>query len=94
LTVEPGVTSLGLDDESFPDIPVCVMWGDNIPDNARTLSQKDIALARKIAVRRPKVTVDVLPEHGIDGNGHMLMRENNSHELADRAISWFKGLQI
>ena len=29
-----------------------------------------------------------LPDHGIDGNGHMLMMEENSDELADIIIDW------
>jgi len=29
-----------------------------------------------------------LPDHGIGGNGHMLMMEENSDELADLIIDW------
>jgi pimeloyl-ACP methyl ester carboxylesterase len=29
-----------------------------------------------------------LPDHGITGNGHMLMMENNSDDLADMIIGW------
>ena len=39
---------------------------------------------------RPRVQLDWLPQHGIRGNGHMLMMENNSAELAVRAMNWFR----
>jgi pimeloyl-ACP methyl ester carboxylesterase len=94
LAIEPALTKPGLGDEDFPDIPVCVMWGDNLPEEARTLSQRDVALAREVAARRPKVVVDLLPEHGISGNGHMLMMEDNSEALAERAMAWFRSLAI
>jgi len=88
VAVEPGVTSPGLDDPNFPDIPVYVMWADNLLPDGPVLSQRELAAARAIAARRSKVTVDHLPEHGVHGNGHMLMMEDNSAELAGRVISW------
>jgi len=36
------------------------------------------------------VTVDVLPEAGIRGNGHTLMLEKNNKEIMHRMISWLK----
>jgi hypothetical protein len=33
------------------------------------------------------VTVDVLPEAGIRGNGHILMLERNNKEIMDRLVS-------
>jgi pimeloyl-ACP methyl ester carboxylesterase len=94
LAIEPALTSPGLDDARFPSIPVCVMWGDNLPSTARTLSLEDVAQARAIASARPMVTLDLLPEHGIFGNGHMLMMEDNSAELAARAMQWFRSLGV
>ena len=94
LAVEPALTSPGLTDDDFPDIPVCVMWGDNLPETARTLSKVDVALAREVAAKRAKVVVDLLPEHGISGNGHMLMMEDNNDALAARAMAWFRSLGL
>lgn len=94
LAIEPALTSPGLDDARFPAIPVCIMWGDNLPPNARTLSLEDVAKARAIAAAHPNVTLDLLPEHGIVGNGHMLMMEDNSAELAARAMRWFRSLDL
>lgn len=90
LSVEPAQTVPGLDDPSFPPIPVCLMWGDNLPDNGFTLTKRDVELARTLAAERPSITLDLLPEHGIRGNGHMLMMEDNSTELAERAMRWLR----
>lgn len=94
LAIEPALTSPGLDEARLPDIPVCVMWGDNLPQTARTLSLEDVAQARAIAAERSNVTLDLLPEHGIFGNGHMLMMEDNSADLAARAMQWFRSLDL
>ena len=88
VAIEPAVTSPGLDDEDFPDIPVCIMWGDNLPDEARTLSKTDLEIGLALERSRPRVEVDHLPAAGITGNGHMLMMEDNSEALATRSMQW------
>ena len=90
LSIEPAQTVPGLDDPGFPDIPVCLMWGDNLPDDGVTLTMHDVETAGHLARERPSITRDWLPEHGITGNGHMLMMEDNSWELADRAMAWIR----
>jgi pimeloyl-ACP methyl ester carboxylesterase len=94
VALEPGLTTPGLDDPAFPDIPVLIMWGDRLPETAVALSQRDVAQARAISRDRPKVVLDLLPEHGICGNGHMLMLEDNSDLLAERAINWLRSAQV
>ena len=37
------------------------------------------------------VTVDVLPEAGIFGNGHALMVEKNNRQIMFRMIAWLEG---
>jgi hypothetical protein len=37
------------------------------------------------------VTVDVLPDHGIYGNGHTLALEKNNRQIMFRMISWMRG---
>jgi hypothetical protein len=32
-----------------------------------------------------------LPERGLLGNGHMIMIEQNNHEVADFLLSWLGG---
>jgi pimeloyl-ACP methyl ester carboxylesterase len=92
VAVEPGRTTPGLDDSSFPDIPVMIMWGDNLPEEWVSLSMDDVRTGRDIAKVRPKVLVDLLPEAGIYGNGHMLMLEDNNEELARRAFDWLSSV--
>jgi hypothetical protein len=43
-----------------------------------------------IAAERPSVSVDVLPESGIFGNGHMMMMEDNNVEIAKRIMMWLR----
>ncbi|MGV9869246.1 hypothetical protein [Rhodococcus koreensis] len=90
VAIEPSRTATGLDRADFPEIPVYIMWGDNLPAEAPALAQKDVEEARRISRTRNNVTLDVLPEHGIFGNGHMLMMENNNFELAGRVFSWLR----
>lgn len=93
-SIEPGVTSPGLDDPDFPDIPVRIMWGDNLREDAPVLSMHDLRTAQAIAARNPKVTVDHLPADGISGNGHKLMQDDNSAELAARIMQWLRSLDL
>jgi hypothetical protein len=37
------------------------------------------------------VTVDVLPEAGIFGNGHTMMLEKNNKQIMYRMIAWLEG---
>ena len=37
------------------------------------------------------VTVDVLPEAGIYGNGHTLALEKNNKQIMFRLIAWMEG---
>jgi hypothetical protein len=37
------------------------------------------------------VTVDVLPEVGIYGNGHTMMLEKNNKQIMHRMIAWLEG---
>jgi pimeloyl-ACP methyl ester carboxylesterase len=88
VAIEPAQTCPGLDDPAFPDIPVLIVWGDNLPAGGVTLSMQDVILARAIAARRPHLSVDWLPEQGIKGNGHMMMMEDNNEALARRVQDW------
>ena len=37
------------------------------------------------------VTIDVLPEAGIKGNGHTMMLERNNKQIMFRMIAWIEG---
>ena len=93
LSIEPGMTE-GLDDPEFPQIPVRIMWGDGLTDQPGVLSNRDLAAAQALARSNTAISVDHLPADGIQGNGHMMMMEDNSSELARRAIDWLRSLDI
>lgn len=93
-SVEPGQIEPGLEDGGVPDIPIRLMWGDNLPQEGVSLTQKEVVIARRIMESRPGLSLDMLTESGITGNGHMLMMEDNSAQLASRAIDWFKTLNL
>jgi pimeloyl-ACP methyl ester carboxylesterase len=88
IAIEPGQTCPGLDDPAFPDIPVRLVWGDNLAETGAALTISDVQQAKAIATRRPRVSVDWLPENDIKGNGHMLMMEDNNAEIAARLQAW------
>jgi pimeloyl-ACP methyl ester carboxylesterase len=41
--VEPALTSPGLDDAEMPRVPVCLLWGDNLPAEGQSLTRRDLA---------------------------------------------------
>lgn len=67
-------------------VPICIVIGDRADDR--------VAASRAFAVRMQAygadVTVDVLPEAGIAGNGHTLMLEKNNVQIMDRMIAWLR----
>ncbi|MCS3835654.1 pimeloyl-ACP methyl ester carboxylesterase [Pseudomonas sp. JAI111] len=87
-SIEPAQTCPGLDDPLFPNIPVRLMWGDNLPSQGSTLSLRDVEQARVLSQRFTNISLDYLPESGIHGNGHMLMMEDNNDVLAARVADW------
>lgn len=76
----------------FPDIPVKVLWGDNIADDAPTLSRAELRIVENLALRRPKLELDWLPDAGIRGNGQMLIMEHNNDLIARRVMDWLSAL--
>lgn len=67
-------------------IPIYIVIGDRAEDR--------VAASRTFQERiRPyggNVTVDVLPESGIFGNGHTLAMELNNVEIMERMIAWLE----
>lgn len=68
-------------------VPIIIMIGDRAPDRveASRKFQKDMAAIGG------DVTVDVLPEAGIYGNGHTLAIEKNNRQTMFRFIAWMEG---
>jgi pimeloyl-ACP methyl ester carboxylesterase len=67
-------------------VPILIVIGDRAPDRVETSR----AFQKKMASLGGDVTVDVLPEAGIRGNGHTLMLEKNNKVIMNRMISWLK----
>ena len=70
---------------AFRDLPVMVFTGSDDTDHPKDIDQ---AVVDWLAEARAAVEFWWLPDRGIDGNGHMLMMEDNSDELADMIIGW------
>ena len=67
-------------------VPIVIVIGDRAPD--RVAASR--AFQKKMQALGGDVTVDVLPEAGIHGNGHTLMLERNNKQVMDRMIFWLK----
>lgn len=67
-------------------IPILIVIGDRAPD--RVASSR--AFQKTMQALGGDVTVDVLPEAGIRGNGHTMMLEKNNNVIMHRMIGWLK----
>ena len=69
------------------DVPIYIVIGDHAPDR--------VAASRKfqgeMSTLGGHVTVDVLPQAGIYGNGHTMMLEKNIRQIMYRMIAWMEG---
>lgn len=84
-------------------IPICIVYGDNIPASPDPIVARD---NRRGQVMAAKMFVDALkrhggdatfvslPEIGIHGNGHFMFFDHNNLQIADLASKWLheKGL--
>lgn len=67
--------------------PIYIVIGDHAPDRVEA-SRK---FQKEMAAIGGRVTVDVLPEAGIYGNGHTMMLEKNNKQIMYRMIAWLEG---
>jgi pimeloyl-ACP methyl ester carboxylesterase len=74
--------------DRFEDKPVLVLTGENDTDHPR---EADLATVKWLRGLGADVDYNFLSEHGVHGNGHMLMSEDNSSEIADIAATWLTG---
>lgn len=72
----------------FAGKPVLVVTGSDDTDHAREV---DGAVADWLAEIGAQPEYRFLPDEGIDGNGHMLMLEDNSDEIAALIGEWIGG---
>ena len=68
-------------------IPILIVIGDHAQDRVDA-SRK---FQKEMASIGGRVTVDVLPEAGIYGNGHTMMLEKNNKQIMHRMIAWLEG---
>jgi hypothetical protein len=73
--------------ECFEGKPVLVLTGEN----AEHPREADLATVEWLRGLGANVDYHFLGDHGIHGNGHMLMSEDNSNEIADIAAAWLRG---
>jgi pimeloyl-ACP methyl ester carboxylesterase len=69
----------------FEGKPVLVLTGSDDADHPREL---DAATAGWLGEMGADVDFHFLSDHGVQGNGHMLMSEDNSSEVADHIAAW------
>src|SRR5215203_6807576 len=72
----------------FPETPVLIVTGTHDIDHPRDV---DMALADWLAERGARAEFAWLADRGIDGNGHMMMLEDNSSEPAHLIGAWIRG---
>jgi pimeloyl-ACP methyl ester carboxylesterase len=91
LAVETSVTAFDMippaGRRKLADIPIYIVIGDHAQDRVDA-SRKFQA---EMAALGGRVTVDVLPEAGIFGNGHTMMLEKNNKQIMLRMIAWLEG---
>lgn len=91
LAVETSVTAFdAIPAEKLPilaKIPILIVIGDRAQDRV----DASRAFQKKMAAIGGDVTIDVLPEAGIKGNGHTLMLEKNNKQIMHRMIAWMEG---
>ncbi|HEY6259810.1 MAG TPA: hypothetical protein VIY51_28870 [Xanthobacteraceae bacterium] len=91
LAVETSVTAFDMISpaarQKLARIPIYIVIGDHAQDRVDA-SRK---FQHEMAAIGGNVTVDVLPEAGIFGNGHTMMLEKNNKQIMFRMIAWLEG---
>jgi pimeloyl-ACP methyl ester carboxylesterase len=91
LAIEPSVTAFdGIPPagrQKLAAIPILIVIGDHAQDRVDA-SRK---FQKEMAAIGGRVTIDVLPEAGIYGNGHTMMLERNNKQIMHRMIAWLEG---
>jgi len=83
---------------ALKNIPVLMVFGDNVDLHPRWVAYRKLDLEYAAAVRAAGGKVDVinLPDLGIRGNSHMVMMDKNNDAVADVIGKWLvdQGLTI
>ncbi len=75
---------------SVKDVPQLIVWGDFVPQSElwTKLIQASTKYHKALAGMGGKVDFVSLPEKGIKGNGHMMMMDTNSDQVAELIQKW------
>jgi len=75
---------------ALKNVPILMMFGDNVDLHARWVTYRKLDLEYAGAVRAAGGKVDVinLPDIGIKGNSHMVMMDKNNGAVADVIQRW------
>jgi hypothetical protein len=91
LAVETSVTAFDMipaeGRQKLAKIPIYIVIGDHAQDRVEASRKFQMEMANIGG----QVTVDVLPEAGIFGNGHTMMLEKNNRQIMHRMIAWLEG---
>ncbi|HEY4317862.1 MAG TPA: hypothetical protein VGN04_09685 [Herbaspirillum sp.] len=68
-------------------VPIIIVIGDHAED--RVIASRKFQ--KEMAAIGGDVTIDVLPEAGIYGNGHTMALEKNNKQIMFRLIAWMEG---
>jgi hypothetical protein len=96
VAVEPAVPGDPEKAAALKNVPILMVFGDYIKEDARwpTMRAKDVAFGDAVKAAGGSVDVIDLPAVGIKGNSHMLMMDKNNGQIADLIQDWLvkKGL--
>jgi hypothetical protein len=75
---------------ALKNVPILMMFGDNVDLHARWVAYRKLDVEYADAVRAAGGKVDVinLPDVGIKGNSHMVMMDKNNGAVADVIQRW------
>lgn len=93
IAVEPAGIGDPAQAAALKDIPILVVYGDNIAKDSRWPGIRASGVGFVDLVRKAGGSVDVmdLPDRGIAGNSHMLMMDRNNLVVAQLIQDWLAG---
>ncbi len=96
VAIEPAAAGDPAKADALKNIPILVVYGDNIATDARwpTIRATGVAFVDKVKQAGGSVDIVDLPERGIRGNSHMMMMDRNNLQVAQLIQDWLasKGL--
>jgi pimeloyl-ACP methyl ester carboxylesterase len=92
VAVEPAAAGDPAKAAALAGVPVLMIFGDYIEQDARwpKIRANDLAFGEAVKAAGGSVDVVDLPQRGIRGNSHMLMMDKNNLEIAALIQDWLK----